>query len=140
MEITSPLFKNNEYLPASKTNPPLSFANVPPGAKSLALIMEDLDAPYGIFDHWLVFNLPPATREIGAGALPAQARLGKNTGGKEAYYPPSPPPGKVHRYVFTLYALDIVLPLKPGADKAEIRRAMSGHELAKASLTGLFKR
>jgi len=140
MEISSPVFKNNEFLPASQTNPPLRIANVPAGAKSLALIMEDLDATRGTFDHWLVYNLPPATREIAPDALPGQAIVGRNTGGGLAYYPPSPPPGRTHRYVFNLYALDTTLPLKPGAEKAEIKRAMAGHELAHASLTGLFKR
>ncbi len=140
MEITSPAFKDHGFLPASPTNPPLTFANVPPGAKSLALLMEDIDATRGTFDHWLVFNLPPGTKGLAAGKLPVSARVGTNTGGQESYYPPSPPPGEVHRYVFTLYALDTVLPLKQAAEKAEIKRAMAGHELAKASLTGLFKR
>ncbi len=140
MEITSPVFQNNAFLPSSKTNPPLVFTNVPAGAKSLALLMEDLDATRGTFDHWLVFNLPPVTKGLAAGTLPAAAKVGKNTGGQEAYYPPSPPPGKTHRYVFTLYALDTVLTLKPGVEKTEIRQAMTGHELAKASITGLFKR
>ncbi|MBN3032856.1 MAG: YbhB/YbcL family Raf kinase inhibitor-like protein [Candidatus Saganbacteria bacterium] len=140
MEITSPVFKNNDFLPASKLNPPLKFANVPPGANSLALIMEDPDAPFGTFDHWLVFNLPPATKGLSSGPLPAQAVSGRNTVGDTDYIPPQPPPGKAHRYIFTLYALDAVLPLKAGADKAEIEKAMAGHQLAKASLTGLFRR
>ncbi len=140
MELTSPVFKNHEFLPLSKTNPPLVFTNVPAGTKSLALLMTDLDATRGTFDHWLVFNLPPATKGLEPGALPAAAKVGRNTGGQESYYPPSPPPGKVHRYVFTLYALDTVLSLKQGVEKPEIQRAMAGHELAKASITGLFKR
>jgi hypothetical protein len=146
MELTSPVFKNNEFLPVKytafgeRTSPPLQFGNVPPGAKSLVLIMEDLDAPAGIFDHWLVFNLPADTAGLDEGDLPARARAGRNTVGRTNYLPPTPPPGKAHRYVFTLYALDALLPLKEGASKAEIKKAMAGHELAKANLTGLFKR
>ena len=146
MNITSSAFQNNEFLPVKYsafgegTNPPLSFENVPVKSKSLTLLVEDLDAPIGIFDHWLLFNIPPTDKGIGEGSLPAHALSGRNTVGNTSYIPPRPPAGKAHRYVFTLYALDIVLPLKAGADKAEIKKAMAGHQLAKASLTGLFKR
>jgi Raf kinase inhibitor-like YbhB/YbcL family protein len=146
MIITSPAFQDKGSLPVKYSafgagiNPPLNFENVPAKAKSLALIMEDLDAPSGSFDHWLVFNIPPADKEIGAGSLPANALSGKNTVGNTTYISPQPPAGKAHRYVFTLYALDVMLPLLEGADKPAIERALKGHVLAKASLTGLFKR
>ena len=146
MIVKSPVFQDKQFLPVKYSafgegiNPPLDFLNVPAKAKSLALIFEDLDAPSGIFDHWLLFNIPPAVKTIGAGSLPANASSGKNTVGNTDYIPPQPPAGKVHRYVFTLYALDLVLPLKEGADKAAIEKAMLGHVLAKSGLTGLFKR
>ena len=146
MIITSPAFHDQQFIPVKYSafgegiNPPLKFENVPAKTKSLVLIVEDPDAPIGIFDHWLVFNLPPSEQEIGENSQPAHALAGKNTIGSLVYLPPRPPAGKAHRYVFTLYALDIVLPLKAGADKAEIEKAMSGHRLVKASLTGLFKR
>ena len=146
MIITSPAFRDQEFIPVKysafgdRLNPPLSFENVPENARSLTLIMEDLDAPRGIFDHWLLYNIPAADKGIGEGTPPPHALAGKNTVGNTAYVPPQPPPGKTHRYVFTLYALDDVLPLKPGANKAAIEKAMLGHQLAKASLTGLFKR
>jgi Raf kinase inhibitor-like YbhB/YbcL family protein len=146
MIITSPAFHDQSSIPVKysafgdRLNPPLSFDNVPANAKSLALILEDLDAPRGVFDHWLLYNIPAADKGIGEGALPAHALAGKNTVGNTSYVPPQPPPGKAHRYLFTLYALDSVLPLKPGVRKAELEKAMLGHQLAKASLTGLFKR
>ena len=146
MIIASPAFRDQGPIPVKYSafgegiNPPLTFDNVPANAKTLALIVEDLDAPRGIFDHWLLFNLPAADKGIGAGATSVQALAGKNTVGNTSYVPPQPPPGKVHRYVFTLYALDSVLPLNSGAKKAELEKAMLGHQLAKASLTGLFKR
>jgi Raf kinase inhibitor-like YbhB/YbcL family protein len=146
MDITSPVFRDQSPLPARYSafgegiNPPLKFTNVPASAESLALFVEDLDAPRGVFDHWLLFNIPPAETGIDENSLPAQALAGKNTVGDTSYIPPQPPAGKTHRYVFTLYALDTVLPLEPGADKAQIKKAMAGHQLAKASLTGLFKR
>jgi len=146
MIITSPAFQDQAFIPVKysafgdRLSPPLSFENVPENARSLTLIMEDLDAPRGIFDHWLLYNIPAADKGIGAGAPPVQALAGKNTVGNTSYVPPQPPPGKTHRYVFTLYALDDVLPLKPGANKAAIEKAMLGHQLAKAGLTGLFKR
>lgn len=145
MIITSAAFKDNEFLPVKYSafgegiNPPLSFENVPAKSKSLALIASDPDAPIGTFDHWLVFNLPPSDKGIGENSQPAHALAGKNTIGSLVYLPPRPPAGKAHRYAFTLYALDVVLPLKAGADKAGIEKAMAGHVLAEAKLTGLFK-
>lgn len=146
MIITSPAFHDQEFIPVKYSafgegvNPPLKFEGIPAKAKSLVLIVEDPDAPIGTFDHWLFFNLPSSEQGIGENSQPAHALAGKNTIGSLVYLPPRPPAGKVHHYVFTLYALDALLPLKAGADKAAIKKAMSGHQLAKASLTGLFKR
>lgn len=146
MIITSPVFQDKQFLPVKYScageniSPPLKFENVPAGTKSLALFLEDPDAPAGTFDHWLVFDIPPQTGGIKEGGFPPGALAGRNSAGETKYYGPCPPPGKAHRYVFSLYALDLVLPLKAGADKAKIEKAMTGHQLAKASLTGLFKR
>ncbi len=144
--IKSPAFKNMEHLPVKYSrdgkgiNPPLIFENVPANAKSIVLIMDDPDAPSGTFDHWLIFNVSPKTKEIKEDSFPAGALTGKNTAGTTRYVSPSPPPGKPHRYVFKLYALDIPLPLKEGADKYQIEKAMEGHIISQASLTGLYKR
>lgn len=146
VSVTSPAFKNMGYLPPKFTrdgkgiNPDLMFENIPATAKSLALIMDDPDAPYGTFDHWVLYNIPPKTKEIKEGSVPAGAIKGKNTVGTLSYVSPSPPPGKAHRYVFNLYALDSLLPLREGADKAQIEKAMAGHIISQASLTGLYKR
>jgi Raf kinase inhibitor-like YbhB/YbcL family protein len=146
VSIKSSAFKNMEPLPVKYSrngkgiNPPLTFENVPANAKSIVLIMDDPDAPSGTFDHWLVFNIPPKTKEIKEDSVPAGAVGGKNSAGTTKYVSPSPPPGKPHRYVFKLYALDALLPLKEGSDKAQIEKAMEGHIISQASLTGLYKR
>ncbi len=146
MIISSPAFKDQAIIPIKYTadgeriNPQLDFGNMPAGVKSLTLIMEDPDAPRGTFDHWIIFNLPKDTRSIKEKEPPAGANFGKNSAGRTGYVPPSPPPGKVHHYIFTLYALDTILPLKDGVDKLAVRKAMGGHILAEAALTGLYKR
>jgi Raf kinase inhibitor-like YbhB/YbcL family protein len=146
ISITSPAFKDMGQLPVKYTRdgdgiiPGLRFENIPESAKSLVLIMDDPDAPYGTFDHWLLFNISPKTKEIKEGSAPADAMRGKNSGVTLSYISPSPPPGKAHRYVFKLYALDSLLSLKEGADKTQIEKAMAGHIISQASLTGLYKR
>ena len=146
ISIKSPAFKNMEYLPVKFTgdgegvNPPLIFENVPPNAKCLVLIMDDPDAPYGTFDHWLMFNLPPKTKTVKEGSVPAEAVKGKNSAQDMGYVSPYPPRGKPHRYVFKLYALDTLLKLKEGADKKQIEKAMEGHIISQANLIGLFVR
>ena len=146
MNIVSPAFKDQSFIPlkyccqGAGVSPPLSFVNVPGNAKSLVLLMGDPDAARGIFDHWVVFNIPKGTREIKEGASPAAANFGDNSSGKTSYISPCPPPGKAHRYIFSLFALDGLLPLKDGADKEAVKKAMEGHVLAEARLTGLYKR
>ena len=146
ISIKSPAFKNMEYLPVKYSgdgdgiNPPLIFENVPSNAKSLVLIMDDPDAPVGTFDHWLMFNIPPKTKSIKEGEVPAGALKGKNSIEELNYVSPYPPAGKPHRYVFKLYALDTLLALKEGAGKNQIEKAMEGHIISQSSLTGLYKR
>jgi len=146
MMIKSPLFKNMEKLPVKYTgdgdgvSPALVFENVPANTKSLALIMDDPDAPAGTFDHWLIFDIPPSVKEIKEGTTPAGAVMGKNSAGRTNYVPPYPPAGNPHRYVFNLYALDKTLFLMEGDDKFRIMSAMEGHIIAHATLIGLHKR
>ncbi len=145
MRIESPAFGNNQYLPVEYTrdglnvNPPLTFAEVPKGAGSLALIFIDLDAFMTAWAHWLLFNIDPKTAEIGAAGSPLRAVVGLNSAGTISYEGPFPPTG-VHRYVFKLYALDISLKLKTGASKEELEMAMRNHVLAQSQLIALYKR
>jgi Raf kinase inhibitor-like YbhB/YbcL family protein len=149
--LTSPAFRFGERIPTEHTadgrnaSPPMKWQGVPTGAKSLALICEDPDAPKGLFAHWVAFNLPPDTTELGEGvpakeALPDGTAQGVNGFGKPGYGGPSPPAGKPHRYVFHLYALDEKLDLPAGADREQLLAAMKGHVLGQGELTGTYDR
>ncbi len=152
MKLTSPAFVEGGKIPSKYTcdgqnvNPPLVFSDVPAKAKSLVLIMDDPDIPdfvkqkfsIQVWDHWVVFNIPPETKEVAEGKDP-QGRLGKNTGGKNAYGGPCPP-DREHRYFFKLYALNTGLSLQEGSTKAEVEAAMKGHILARAELMGRYER
>jgi Raf kinase inhibitor-like YbhB/YbcL family protein len=123
-------------------SPDLSWSGVPEDTKSFALIEHDPDAPRGDWTHWVVYNLPADTRALPAGAakhLPAGAKQGQNDWDKAAYGGPCPPSGR-HRYVHTLYALDTVLPDLRTPTRAALERAMQGHVLARATLTGTYQR
>ena len=141
MEITSPAFKHNEYIPAKYTcegedaNPPLVINGIPKEAKSLALIMDDPDAPMGVWVHWVVFDMPVVSR-IEENSVPG--KLGITNSGRD-YHGPCPPSG-THRYFFKIYALDTQLNLKEGISKEQLEKAMQGHILDKAELIGLYKR
>ena len=144
MKLTSPAFANNGTIPSEYTcdgndlSPPLSISDVPSNAKSLILVMDDPDAPVGTWDHWIVFNMGPSTKEIHKGTEP-KATAGKNSWGRTGYGGPCPPSG-THRYFFKLYALDAMLNLPQGATKKELEMAMQGHIIAKAELMGTYKR
>jgi len=107
--------------------------------------MDDPDAPGGVFTHWVLFNIPSDSREL-LEAVPTQAQLpsgalqGKNDFGRVGYGGPCPPPGRPHRYRFTLYALDQALDLKAGASKKQVLDAMPGHILGQGQLTGTYQR
>lgn len=145
LKITSPAFVTNGYIPARYTcdgtniNPPLEIDNVPAEAKSLVLIVDDPDAPVGMWVHWVVWNIDPATREIAEDTVPRAAAQGKNDWKRNGYGGPCPPSG-VHRYFFKLYALDTKLNLGAGTTKTSLEKAMHGHILANAELIGLYKR
>lgn len=144
LKLTSSAFANNGKVPARYTcdaddiNPPLAVSGVPEGAKSLVLIMDDPDAPVGMWDHWVVFNIPLDATEVAEGKEP-QGVHGKGTSGNLEYKGPCPP-DREHRYFFKLYALDTELDLKEGVSKAEVERAMETHILDKAELIGLYER
>lgn len=143
MKLTSPAFVHNGAIPSEFTcdgndlSPPLSISDVPPNAKSLALINDDPDAPVGTWDHWVVFNIPPSTKSIPEGTEP-QGTAGKNSWGRTGYGGPCPPSG-THRYFFKLYALDTILNLPEGSTKKDLERAMQGHIVAQAQLMGTYK-
>ncbi len=143
MTITSPAFSAGAEIPAKftcngqSTSPELRISGTPPGAKSLALIAEDPDAPSGVFTHWLVWNIDPQTTRWGENSVPAGALQGTNDFSKKGYGPPCPPSG-THRYVFKIFALDRPLELKVGAHRADVEGAMRGHILAQGELIGRY--
>jgi Raf kinase inhibitor-like YbhB/YbcL family protein len=142
MKLTSPEFKNNGFIPKKFTcqgediNPLLAMEDVPKQAKSLALIVDDPDAPMGTWVHWVVFDILPASA-IEENSI--SGKQGRNNSGSNNYHGPCPPSG-THRYFFKLYALDAMLNLKEGASKAELENAMQGHILAEAQLIGLYQK
>jgi Raf kinase inhibitor-like YbhB/YbcL family protein len=149
MQLTSPAFEHEGHIPGKYTcdganiNPPLHIANAPNGTKSLVLIMDDPDVPRhlraeGIYDHWVVFNIPPETKEILEGHEPMGTH-GANTSGGTKYVGPCPPGGE-HRYFFKLYALDTHLSLPEKASKKDVEKSMEGHILAKTELMGKYER
>ena len=142
MKLTSPAFQNNAQIPSEHTcdgrdlSPPLSISGVPSNAKSLALVMDDPDAPVGNWDHWIVFNISPSASQMPKGTEP-KGVAGKNSWGRTGYGGPCPPSG-THRYFFKLYALDAALNLPEGATKKELERAMQGHIISQAQLMGTY--
>ncbi|GIW69038.1 MAG: hypothetical protein KatS3mg100_532 [Candidatus Parcubacteria bacterium] len=144
LSLTSPTFSNGGVIPKTYTCdgedicPPLRISGVPENAKALALIMDDPDAPVGVWDHWVVFNIPPDVEEIPEGTEPSGVS-GRNSWGREGYDGPCPP-DREHRYFFRLYALDEPLALSSGSTKEEVLRAMEGHILAQAELMGRYDR
>lgn len=144
MQLTSPDFSNGSAIPAQFTCdggdqvPTLAIADVPAVAQSLALIVDDPDAPGGDFVHWLVWNIPPTATQL-ATPIPSGAVEGTTGFGSTGYGGPCPPAGR-HRYFFTLYALDATLDLPAGSRKAELEQALSGHVLARAQLLGTYQR
>jgi Raf kinase inhibitor-like YbhB/YbcL family protein len=145
LTVSSPAFGHGEAIPAvytcdgNDTSPAILIGKVPPAARSLALVMDDPDAPMGTWVHWVMWNIPPQTREIPEHSLPPQAVQGKNDWHRNDYGGPCPPSG-THRYFFRVYALDTTLQLGNSTTKAALERAMEGHVLAKGELMGLYRR
>lgn len=142
LKLISTVFSHNGHIPPEYTcegkniNPPLKVQNIPEGTKTLALIVEDPDAPRGVFDHWVVWNISP-NEGIGEGSN--VGINGTNGFGKTGYGGPCPPSG-VHRYFFRVFALDDELVLLAGAKKEELLDAMKGHILASAELMGVYQK
>lgn len=144
IKVTSSAFQEGGNIPSkftcdvSDTSPPLQIAGVPSGAKSLVLIVDDPDAPGGLFTHWLAWNIPPQTGSIAEGSAPKGVQ-GANDFGKSGYRGPCPPPG-THRYSFKIFALDRELELRSGAKRSQVDAAMKGHVIAQGELIGRYAR
>lgn len=150
--LSSSAFADSEPIPerfscnGNNLSPELAWTEPPVGTQSLALVMDDPDAVAVVgfvYDHWLVFNLPAATRLLPEGIgqtadLPEGGIPGTNSARTQRYAGPCPPNGQTHNYVFTLYALDIDLELEAGANKTTLLEAMDGHILGTAQLIGVY--
>lgn len=143
MKITSPAFQEGGIIPdkfakkAENVNPPLRIEGIPATAKSLVLIVDDPDAPVGLFTHWLVWNIDPKTTEIAESSVPKGAVQGTNDYPDRSYDGPQPPSG-THRYYFRVFALDNSLALATGAKRRELDRAMNGHVIAQGECMGRY--
>ena len=147
-KVTSVAFKEGQPIPRQYTcsgvnvSPPLEWGTAPKPARTIAIIADDPDAPGGTWTHWVLYNLPaeniglvenvPETETLRAGGF-----QGKNDFGKISYGGPCPPSG-THRYFFKIYAVDTELPLKAGATKAELEKALEGHVVAQGQLMGTY--
>ena len=144
-KLTSPAFSHGMQIPSKYTcdgeniNPHLVIHGVPEKAKSLALVMEDPDAPGGLWVHWVAWDIPPDTREIREHTVPFGTGEGLNSWGESGYGGPCPPSG-THRYFFRLYALDTKLHLPDDSAKEKLATAMEGHIVATAELMGTYFR
>ncbi|MCX9075636.1 MAG: YbhB/YbcL family Raf kinase inhibitor-like protein [Candidatus Methanoperedens sp.] len=148
--VSTEAFKEGGNIPVEYTcdgsdvSPALSWSGIPEGTKSIALIMDDPDAPAGTWVHWVLFNIPPGTQKL-PGAVPGNetlsdgSRHGMTDFGRVGYGGPCPPSG-THRYYFRIYALDTKLDLPPGTGRKQVDGAMKGHILAKGELMGRYRR
>jgi Raf kinase inhibitor-like YbhB/YbcL family protein len=145
MKISSPAFEDQGQIPGKYTcdganvNPPLRMENLPAGARSLALVFDDIDAPRGTYVHWILWNLDPGTKEIKENSVPPGSVQGLNDFKKNHYGGPCPP-RRAHRYVFKVYALDIRLDLDSNSTKKDLEKAMGGHVVEEVHLTGSYKK
>ncbi len=150
IELKSRVFEKDGMIPEKHTcdggdiSPPLSWDSVPEETKSIAVICDDPDAPVGTWVHWVVYNIPPETKELEENVTPEREMdnggvQGMNDFKKIGYGGPCPPSG-THRYFFKIYALDSRMDLEPGATKSLLLIAMEGHILAKGELIGKYSR
>lgn len=145
MTIISPAFEPGEEIPVEYTcdgenlSPPLEFYDVPKNTKSLALILDDPDAPAGVFTHWVVWNISPETPEIEEGVPVSGAVEGVNSAGRTGYTGPCPPTG-THHYYFRLYALSDRIDLPNSSTREELDVAMEDLSLAEAEMMGTYGR
>ncbi|HSG32422.1 MAG TPA: YbhB/YbcL family Raf kinase inhibitor-like protein [Thermodesulfobacteriota bacterium] len=150
IKLTSPAFENGSMIPVRYTcdgndiSPRLNWENIPDGTESIAIIMDDPDAPRGTWVHWVIYNLSPDADELPENIATEEtvqdgAIQGKNSWGTIGYGGPCPP-GGVHRYFFKIYALDSGPPAHPGATKEQLLESMSGHILDEGQLMGKYER
>ena len=151
LSLSSTAFKEEDKIPVKYTcdgqniSPPLVWSEPPQATKAFALIVDDPNAPGGVFTHWVLFNLPANVRQLREG-IPTQERLengalqGKSDFGRIGYDGPCPPRGSARRYRFMIYALDKSLDLKPGVTKQQLLNAIKEHILAQGQLTGTYQR
>jgi len=143
MKLTSLAFEQNQPIPVQYTcdgvnhHPSLTFSQVPEEAQSLALVVEDPDAPAKVFTHWLIYDIPPSIQHIPEHEVPLSGTVGVNDFGTRGYRGPCPPSG-THRYVFKLFALDARLALPEGTRKEDVLAKMKGHVIATAELAGTY--
>ena len=151
LTVKSDAFENNGYIPdryscdAQDFSPAISWGEVPSGTKSFALVCEDPDAPFKIWTHWVIFNIPAEQTSLKENITVGELRdlgiiQGKNDFGAIGYKGPCPPTGKPHRYFFNLYALDTTLSLEEGIGKAKLIAAMQGHIIAESNTTASYQR
>lgn len=150
LSLTSDAFQPHQPIPTRYTkegenlSPALSWHGAPPHTASFAVLVEDPDAPRRAFTHWVCFNIPAQARGLPTGVpqqgTPGEGMMqGRNDFGDLGYDGAQPPPGPPHHYHFVVYALDTSLPLRAGASKQEVHKAMQGHVLAQADLIGLYQ-
>jgi Raf kinase inhibitor-like YbhB/YbcL family protein len=151
MELKSSAFTEGANIPRKHTcdaedvSPLLRWEDVPAGTKAFVLIADDPDAPVGTWVHWVIYDLPPETKELAEGTAKTEtlehgAKQGMNDFRRVGYGGPCPPPGRPHRYFFKLYALDAPTNLKPRATKQQLLDAIKGHILCEAQLVGRYGR
>ena len=152
IQLTSDTFAQGQSIPAKYTcvgkdiSPALMWTEPPAGTQTLALIVDDPDAPIGTWVHWVLYNIPASTRSLpedlqitGKNVDPNAIYVGKNSSGNVGYNGPCPPNG-THRYYFKLYALDATINLLPGATKEQVLKEMDGHILTQGELMGTFSK
>ena len=150
ISLSSAAFKERDQIPVKYTcdgqdiSPPLAWGEPPQGTQAFALIVDDIDAPAGVFTHWVIFNIPSDSHKLEEAIatqvqLPGGALQGKNDSREISYAGPCPPGGCAHRYQFTLYALDQPVDLKAGVTKKQLLTAIQEHILAQGQLTGTYQ-
>lgn len=151
LEIKTDAFENGGYIPdrytcdAQDFSPFLSWSDIPEGTETFALICDDPDAPFKVWVHWVLFNIPKEVRELKENITEEELVAlgiisGTNDFGRNIYQGPCPPSGKPHRYFFKLYALDTKLSLGKEATKKEVVEAMQGHIISEAKIVGFYQR
>lgn len=144
--LESTAFKPNSIIPVEYTcngadqSPPLTWHDAPTNTQSFALVVEDPDAPNGIWTHWILFNIPTTVAKLDVGSpIPEGASSSKNSWNTTNYRGPCPPIG-MHRYFFKLYAVDKVLSLENNPTKDAVLQAMTGHVIGSSELVGLYQK